>query len=440
MTIPGARPRSDLVPARLLPLLYFATGYLALPLAFAVVAVNPRAVGGFFYHSRLIGVVHLVTLGWITSAILGALYIVLPVALRSSLPARKADYWAFAFVLTGIIGMVAHFWLEAFSGMAWSGVMVALGIVYVGARVMPRVARAPIHGAVKLHVLLAFVNMALAATAGVAIGFDKVYHFLPGYVISNVLAHAHLAALGWASMMVIGVGYRLLPMVLAAKTPTGHGLYASAALLELAALGLFVSLTLRSGWSWLFASSAAGAFAVFVTHVRRMQRRRPAAGLPKPDIGAWHALQALAYLVLAILLGIALTWIEPSEWTMRLALVYGVFGLIGFLAQMVMGMQMRLVPMAAWYWNYVLTGAPPTISAHAMASLRWAIVSFILWTAAVPTIAFGFALNSPGLLSAGAWTGCVATIISGVQGLFVVRHAFNTPAWMPLKLRNLAHP
>lgn len=26
------------------------------------------------------------------------------------------------------------------------------------------------------------------------LGFDKVHHFLPGYVLSNVSAHAHLAA------------------------------------------------------------------------------------------------------------------------------------------------------------------------------------------------------------------------------------------------------
>ena len=36
------------------------------------------------------------------------------------LPARWLDYAAFALVVTGIVGMVAHFWLERYSGMAWS--------------------------------------------------------------------------------------------------------------------------------------------------------------------------------------------------------------------------------------------------------------------------------------------------------------------------------
>ena len=80
--------------------------------------------------------------------------------------------------------------------------------------------------------LFSFVNVFGAATMGVLIGFDKVYHFLPGYVLANVFAHAHLAAIGWASMMVVGVAYRLLPMVLPAAMPKGPSLWISAALLD----------------------------------------------------------------------------------------------------------------------------------------------------------------------------------------------------------------
>ena len=95
-------------------------------------------------------------------------------------------------------------------------------------------------------------------------------------------------------MMALGIGYRLMPIVLAAAMPLGRSLYMSAALLEVGAVGLFVALILRSAWSAAFAACAAAAFAAFAVHVRRMRRRTPAAGLPKPDVGVWHALQALA--------------------------------------------------------------------------------------------------------------------------------------------------
>jgi len=95
-----------------------------------------------------------------------------------------------------------------------------------------------------------------------------------------------------------------------------------------------------------------------------------------------------------------------------------------------MGMQIRLVPLAAWYWTFVRTGAPPALSAHALGSIRWAVGSYAMWTASVPALAVGFAADAPWLLAAGAWAGCAATLVTGFQGWLVVRHAFDTPRWL----------
>ena len=50
----------------------------------------------------MIGVVHLVTLGWISGSILGALFIVGPLELRMPMPVGRLDYWAFAFYTIGV--------------------------------------------------------------------------------------------------------------------------------------------------------------------------------------------------------------------------------------------------------------------------------------------------------------------------------------------------
>ena len=64
---------ADKLPARALPLLYLGTAHLSLALACLFAGVWPHAVAGFFYHAWLIGLVHMVTLGWITFSILGAI-------------------------------------------------------------------------------------------------------------------------------------------------------------------------------------------------------------------------------------------------------------------------------------------------------------------------------------------------------------------------------
>ena len=410
----------------MLVLLYFAPAHVSLALAFAGVAFDPVGIAGFFYHSRMLAIVHLVTLGWITASILGALYIVGPVALRTWFRAGWLDYTAVAFVWIGVIGMVAHFWIREYSGMAWSGLMVALGIAAVGVRVAPPLLRAPIPAAVRAHILLAFVNIAAAAVMGILLGINKTHPFLPGFVLNNVFAHAHLAAIGWAAMMVVGVAYRLLPMVLPSRMPAGRSLWATAALLQGGAGGLFVALLLRAAVTWVFAVAIVAGLAVFVAHaiwmVRHPRPRPPA--MPVPDFAVLHAVAAGASLAVACGLGLWLSVAEPSERMLRAATAYGVFGLVGFLAQMVVAMKGRLLPLFAWYWAAAgHDGAARVPAPHEMPWRAGQSLVFRLWLFGVPALAGGLAFGAVPLVRAAGWSLFAATLLDSAQAAIVLRHA-----------------
>jgi hypothetical protein len=416
------------LPPRLLPVMYFGVAHVALALAFAAVAADPRGVSGFFYHARMLGVVHLVTLGWITASILGSLYIVGPIALRVGFPAGGVDYSAFALVVIGIVGMVAHFWLEEYGGMAWSAATVGAGIMAAGASIVRRLRGAAIPRAVSAHIVFAFVNVLGAATIGTLIGFDKVYHFLPGFVMANVFAHAHLAAIGWASMMVVGVSYRLLPMVLPAEMPAGARLWASAVLLQAGVTGLFVALLLRSAYLWLPALMIVAGFAAFLSRVvwmLRRRRRRPPA-VPGPDLASCHAAAALVSLAIAAGLGMWLAVAPSSAAGLRIAMAYGVFGLVGFLAQMVVGMEGRLLPLFAWYWAYANTNYKgPVLSPHEMPWRTGQEIVFVLWVFGVPALAGGLAFDAVAFVGAGGWCLLTATILDSASAIRILRHAFH---------------
>jgi hypothetical protein len=284
----SARPSHALLPPTRLPLWYFGIAHLSLIVALAAVMGDPRGVSGFYYHPRMLGVVHLITLGWITGSILGAIRIVAPLVLRVSIPVTRGDYWALSFVTIGMSGMVSHFWLESFSGMAWSAGMVVLGLCHVVARLTVRLRAAPIDRPIALHLWFACLNLVVAGSLGVLMAIDKVTDVIPGTALSNVYAHAHLAAVGWASMMVVGVGYRLLPMVLPSAMPRGRALYGSALLLQTGLIGL--AATLVTGWPGgpLFALGIAAGFMVFLGQVVWMTRhlRTPPSARARPDFGA----------------------------------------------------------------------------------------------------------------------------------------------------------
>jgi hypothetical protein len=409
------------IPSRGLVVLYLTTAHVSLALAFALVARDPYAVAGFFYHARMVAIVHLITIGWIAMSILGMVYVVLPMTLGLAFPARRADYAAYALAVIGLIGMVAHFWLAEFSGMAWSAATAAAGIAYVVVRLAWNLRSAKVTGGVTLHLYLATLNILSAMTMGVLLGFDKVHQFLPGYVLSNVFAHAHLAAVGWVCMMVIGLSYRLLPMVIPAASPAGWTTYVSAIVLETGVVGLFVTLLLRSELTSLFAVIIVAGFAAVGAHVAWMlnRRRTPPPGRSRSGFAMAHIATAGAWLLCACVCGIGLTFAPMTEMTLRAALLYGVLGLVGFLAQIIAGFELHILPTAAAYWALQRSGGTSIGTASAPNELRRSAV-YCAWLAGVPGVGAGLFFNAPMALSAGAWLLFGAVVVSAIDTALMV--------------------
>jgi cbb3-type cytochrome oxidase subunit 1 len=402
--------------------LYLGTAHVSLALAFALVGADPLAVAGFFYHSRMVAIVHLITIGWIAMSILGNVYVAVPMVLGRPFPARAGDYWAYVLAVIGLIGMVAHFWLAEFSGMAWSAATAAAGIAYVAVRLMWILPAARVPGGVKLHLYFASLNVLGAITMGVLLGFNKVYQFLGGYVLSNVFAHAHLAAIGWVCMMVVGFAYRMLPMLIPAASPARRTIYVSAVLLEIGIAGLFVTLVMRSALAALFALTIVAGFVAAGAHVVWMvNRQRP----PSPErtrsaIAMAHVATAAAWLVLACVFGVLLTLAPLSEMTLRAAMLYGVFGLVGFLAQIILGFALHILPAMAAYWAIDQRGGVRP-GQRAVSSVRGRLVIYCAWLGGVPAIAAGLLFTAPVLLSTGAWLLFAAVVLAGVDTASIVR-------------------
>jgi hypothetical protein len=409
------------IPSRPLVLLYLATAHISLALAFALTASNPYAVAGFFYHARMVAIVHLITIGWIALSILGIVYVVVPMTFGRAFPARKGDYGAYALTVIGLIGIVAHFWLAEFRGMAWSAATAAAGIAYVVGRLVVKLRAATVPGGVKLHVYFASMNILGAMTMGVLLGFDKVHQFLPGYVLSNVFAHAHLAAVGWVCMMVVGLSYRLLPMVIPAASPAGPTIYVSAILLETGVVGLFATLVVRSALAAWFAGAIIAGFVATGAHLVWMLKRRrtPAVGNGRRWFAIAHIVTAGVWLVCACVCGVVLTASPMTEMTLRVALVYGVFGLVGFLAQAILGFELHVLPTVSAYWALQRSGATAIgLRPKTNELLRSAIYS--AWLAGIPALGAGLFFDVPMVLAAGGWLLFGAVVLAAIDAAIVV--------------------
>jgi hypothetical protein len=164
-----------------------------------------------------------------------------------------------------------------------------------------------------------------------------------------------------------------------------------------------------------------------VIWMARHRRRRPP-GLRATDPAILHAAAAFASLIVACVLGAWLTLAPTSPQTLRIATAYGVFGLVGFLAQIVVGMEGRLLPLFAWYWAFANSGTGPVTPPLEMAWRGGQEIVFALWLAGVPALAIGLAFDAVPFVRGGAWSLLAASLLDGVNVARILRHAFVTPA------------
>jgi hypothetical protein len=218
----------------------------------------------------------------------------------------------------------------------------------------------------------------------------------------------------------MGAGYRLLPMMLPSAVPRGAAPLASTALTQ---VGVWLMVVARlAAWpvSILTTASLTAALGVllFLVQVIWMLRHpRPApSAQPRPDLGVAQALLALGWLAAATGLGVWLALAPSSEATLAGVMAYGVLALVGFLAQIVVGVASRLVPLYAWLWGFAdraHRSSPPSL--HGALSRPTQMATLLLWTGGVPLLAAGLARDRQPWISTGAALLSVAVVLGGAN-------------------------
>jgi hypothetical protein len=218
-------------------------------------------------------------------------------------------------------------------------------------------------------------------------------------------------------------------MLLPAAMPFGASLWATAVLLEIGVAGLFASLVARTPWigaSAVVIVCGFGVFALQALWMLRHRRPRPPA-IRTPDPAMLHAALAFLSLAAACGMGLALATFTPSAGTLRLAAAYGVLGLVGFLAQMVVAMEGRLLPIFAWYWRMANAGGAPVPSPHEMPWRAGQLIVFGLWAIGVPLLAAGLAFDALDAIRGGALALLTAALLDSLQAALILRHAYVRP-------------
>ena len=414
-------PRAATGPAPDVPLRYLLASAAAFIAACLGVVWLAPELAGHYYHPRVVALTHTVTLGWITLAVMGASYQLLPIVLGRPIWSERLARGQFWILLVSLSGMLAHFYLGTRPGLVLAAALLAFGVTLHLINGLASLGNFDRWTFTARLIVLAYAGLTLTVAFGLALGVDRLWPFLPGAFFPTLHAHVHLALLGFLTPMVLGVAARVYPMFLLAPEPAGRSarvqLWGLAFGAPTVVLGL--ALGLRVG-VMVGAVAVAGAAGSHVAWVARMawSRRRP-----RLDWGLRFALTGAAFVVPGTLLGLGLAFDLISG--PRPALAYAVVVLGGWISLTIAGMMLKILPFLVWFRVYgPRVGKMPVPT---MPELSWPPAegaAYVLLTAGFIGLAGAVAAGSAGSIRAAGIILSLGALAFGAGLARVLCHLF----------------
>lgn len=359
-----------------LPLAFMLTGLVALAVGAVWLVVQPSVLATYHYNQSVIALTHLLVLGWLCSVVMGAMYQLVPVALETKLYSEKLARWQFAFHLVGFLGMVWMFRVWNMKQVGHFGTVMTTGVVLFVFNIARTLWRVPKWSITATAVTAALGWLSLTVIAGLSIATGKCtfesteglataggirsliggLRTLAGFMshfdaLSAMHAHAHLGGVGFFTLLIVGVSYKLIPMFTLSEVQSRRRAGLSVALLNLGLAGSFVTILLRSPWKFVFALVTLAALAIYgweLTAILRVRKRRPL------DWGLRYFLTAVVLLIPLALLSVTLSWpgVTLNPFVGQLENLYGFLGLIGVVSFAIVGMLYKIIPFLVWFGVY----------------------------------------------------------------------------------------
>lgn len=384
-----------------LPLRYLIAGQASLLLAALLALTHAEDLLDFYYQGRVLAITHLVTLGWITTSIMGASFLVAPLILSVPLYSERLGRWQFPPLVAGTAVMVVHFWTGRYRGLVSGALLVLLAtILFLGnlGLTLRKISRKDV---ATPHLVASLGYLAATVILGTLMALDKVLDFLGGQVLATIQGHAHLAALGWVSMMILGVGHKMIPLLTASTPEEERRSRRRFWILNAGVIGLFAALVTRNR---LASPLDLVVVLGFTSALYRLSRPwREGKSFPT-DWSLHHVLAAFGFLVLSMFLGVSLALgvFGDGALAARAAITYGFLGLVGWISLMIVGMSYRVIPLLVWLHRYSpIVHDQPVPRAGDLYSTRWQVWSFSLLVAGVVAAAGSLFVQSTTRLRVG---------------------------------------
>jgi hypothetical protein len=309
--------------------------------------LRPQLLTQFFYSPETLALTHLVTLGFASSIVQGVTQRLAPRTFGIAPPPRWRALLQCALYLIATSGLVVHFLLFHWVGLAWSAGLLVVAAALLAWNFRAIVQRAFARGpadwparwvAASLGWFL--VAALLGASFGVLKGYGVGGTLLGAPLLDRLASHLHVGLLGWIGGAIFGYQWKLLPATRSSNAMEAwrFGLYQ----LGLAAMANAYLAGAESLARWCALPIVAAIALRSVPAIVRRGGNRA---------GFWETVaHGLLLLLAATGLALAFEWLpRDPERRPALQFAYAYVALFGWILLTVMGTSWKLF--SVWIWE-----------------------------------------------------------------------------------------
>ena len=329
------------------PMRFFLTAPLfALAAAGLMLAAGPAILTDRWLPETM-ALTHLITLGFVSMVMIGAVQQLLPVLVGSPVKKPLLFSWLLHLLLTFGVLLLASGFISGGQGLmhgGFTGLALCFGLFV--AVTLYCLFTAESKSASVTAMRLSVISLAVAVMVGICTGSGHVaeYDALAGIAWTDI--HLSWALLGWVGLMFIGVGYQVVPMFqLTPAYPKALMKWLGGGIFSLLLLYVVSQMLLPevSEIVLLLLLLCFVLFAVVTLKLQKQRRRR----VPDVTLDYWK-------------LGMVSVFVAVALWLIRLPLVdhgiaaslelaIGIVVLIGVITSLVIGMIYKIIPFLLWF-------------------------------------------------------------------------------------------
>jgi len=347
------RLATDKSPKLTVPYRYLFTGIGVLVILSTAIVLKAEAFTVPPYGSTvLLPLTHLLTLGWITMTIVGAMFQLVPVITEKDLYSETIAKMVFYIYLAGIAWLVYSFAVSKPSEIGAGIVSIALILFIIDSFMTMRGMKVADLAVWYVVAGMCFLCLTLLTGSFAAYGM---HHIVTYNSFDLLFLHIALAGIGWVCFVVIGFSLRLIPMfILSHGYKESYG-WASFVTLIFGLVFVILYFLLHmlipqiKGIHWIELSGGFLMLIGIISYILQMRIIYKQRTRHHIEPAIWFSICATGYLFVS---GVAGVWMIMFRHSFRIDIAYVITGLFGFAGMYIIGMMHKIVPFLQWYNKY----------------------------------------------------------------------------------------